>query len=263
VEEYRAVWLLRASIVGEASARGERERELGKQACERINVDFDVDNPNTPPRASQKLVAAATLLRAMPAPSTPEARNLHREAQALIEQAAVQQAKSSASCICQQGSARDDGGAQGPEASVHAGGAVERPANPGRTPVREQILDTRGQAQDGDARNVINARRMGNAETQEAAGYHPRWGGRYDSREDRSPTSEPPRTRVFSREIHTASFPQSFRQPTSIDKYTGETDPLVWLNDYRLVCQLGGATTDEIIILNLPLHLANSARMWL
>jgi hypothetical protein len=79
-EEYRAVRLLRASIVGEASARGERARELGKQARERINVDFDVNNPNTPPRASQKLVAATTLLWAMPAPSTPEARNLHREA---------------------------------------------------------------------------------------------------------------------------------------------------------------------------------------
>jgi hypothetical protein len=51
-EEYRAVRLLRASIAGEASTRGERARELGKQAHERINVDFDVDNPNTPPRAS-------------------------------------------------------------------------------------------------------------------------------------------------------------------------------------------------------------------
>jgi hypothetical protein len=29
----------------------------------------------------------------MPAPSTPEARNLHHEVQALIKQAAVQQAK--------------------------------------------------------------------------------------------------------------------------------------------------------------------------
>jgi hypothetical protein len=45
----------------------------------------------------------------MPGPSTPEARNLHREAQAHIEQAAVQQAESSASRIRQQGSARDDG----------------------------------------------------------------------------------------------------------------------------------------------------------
>jgi hypothetical protein len=78
------VRLLRASITGEASACGERTRELGKQSRERINVDFEVDNPNTPPRASQKLVAAATLLRAMPAPSTPETRNLHHEVQALI-----------------------------------------------------------------------------------------------------------------------------------------------------------------------------------
>jgi hypothetical protein len=68
---------------------------------------------------------------------------------------------------------------------------------------------------------------------------------------------------VFSREIRTASFPQRFRQPTSIDKYTGETDPRVWLNDYLLACQLGGATTDEVIIRNLPLHLADSARTWL
>jgi hypothetical protein len=121
------VRLLRASIAGKAFARNERARELGKQGLERINIDFDVDNPNTPPpRASQKLVAAATLLRAMPAPLTPEARNLHREAQALIEQAAVQQAESSVSRIRQQGSARDDGDAQGPEASVHAGGAARQ-----------------------------------------------------------------------------------------------------------------------------------------
>jgi hypothetical protein len=199
----------------------------------------------------------------MPAPSTPEAWNLHREAQALIEQAAVQQAESSASRIRQQGSMRDDGGAQGPEPSVHTGGAAERPAHPGRTPAKERLLDTRGQAQDGDARNIINARRTGNTETRATAGYHPRRGGRYDSREDRSPTPEPPGTRVFSREIRTASFPQRFRQPTSIDKYNGETDPRVWLNDYRLACQLGGATADEVIIRNLPLHLADSARTWL
>jgi hypothetical protein len=100
-EESRAIRLLRASIAGEASARSERARELGKQARERINADFDVNNPSTPPRASQKLIAAATLLWAMPAPSTPEAQNLHPEAQVLIEQATVQQAESSASHILQ------------------------------------------------------------------------------------------------------------------------------------------------------------------
>jgi hypothetical protein len=98
---------------------------------------------------------------------------VHLEAQALIEQAAVQQAESSASRIRQQGSARDDGGAEGTEASVHTGGVAERPANLGRTPVRERILNTRGQAQDSDARTVFNARRTGITETRAAAGYHP------------------------------------------------------------------------------------------
>jgi hypothetical protein len=142
--EYRAVRLLRATIAGEASACGERVRELGKHARERINVDFNVDDANTPPRASQKLITAAMLLRAMPAPSTLEARNLHCKAQAPIEQAAVQQAESSASRMRQPGSARDDGNAQGQEASVHADDAARQPANQGRTPVREWILDTRG-----------------------------------------------------------------------------------------------------------------------
>jgi hypothetical protein len=245
-EEYRTVRLLRASMAGEASARGERARELGILARDRINTDFNVDNPDMPPRASQKLIAAATLLWAMPAPSTSEARNLHREAQALIEQAAVQQAESSASRIRQQGDARGDGGAQGGEPSVHAGGAAERPANPGCTPAKERLLDTRGQARDRDARNVINARRTSKADARAAAGYHPRRGGRYDSDEDRSPTPEPPGTRVFSREIRTAAFPQRFRQPTTIVKYNGETNPRVWLNDYRLACQLGGATSDGL-----------------
>jgi hypothetical protein len=37
----------------------------------------------------------------------------------------------------------------------------------------------------------------------------------------------------------------------------------VWLNDYRLAYKLGRATTDEVIIRNLPLHLVDSARTWL
>jgi hypothetical protein len=102
-EEYRAVRLLCAANAGEASARGERARELDKQARERINANFDVDNSSTPPRASQKLITVVKLLRAMPAPSTLEARNLQREAQALIEQATVQQAESSTSRMASRG----------------------------------------------------------------------------------------------------------------------------------------------------------------
>jgi hypothetical protein len=80
MKEYCTVWLLRASVVGEASAHGERACDLGNLARDRFNADFDVDNPSTPPRASQKLIAAAALLRAMPVLSMPEARNLHRDA---------------------------------------------------------------------------------------------------------------------------------------------------------------------------------------
>jgi hypothetical protein len=82
-------------------------------------------------------------------------------------------AESSASRIRQQGDAPGDGGAQGAEPLVHAGGAEERPANSGRTPAKERLLDTR-RARDGDARNVINARRTSKADARAAAGYHPR-----------------------------------------------------------------------------------------
>ena len=129
-----------------------------------------------------------------------------------------------------------------------------------KRPVKERVLDTRGRADDGDARNVLNKRRQDTAMTH---GYSARRGGHYDSREDRSPTSEPPGTCVFSREIRAAPIPPRFRQPATVAKYSGETDPRVWLNDYRLACQLGGATDDAMIIRNLPLHLADSARTWL
>jgi hypothetical protein len=113
----------------------------------------------------------ATLLRAMPESLTPEVRNLHHEAHALIEQAAVQQAESSTSCIRNQSNVRGEGDAQDQEPSVHAGGAAGKPR---RTPVREWILDTHSQAQDGDARNVLNAKRRGNMEVRSVVVYHPR-----------------------------------------------------------------------------------------
>src|SRR6185503_19807661 len=85
-------------------------------------------------------------------------------------------------------------------------------------------------------------------------------GGRFDPEHDRGESPEPPGARVFSREIRTAPFPPRFRQPNTLVKYSGETDPAVWLNDYRLACQLGSATEDAVIIRNLPLHLADATR---
>ena len=118
--------------------------------------------------------------------------------------------------------------------------------------MKERLHDARGRADDGDARNIIN-RRM----------YTPRQGGRFDPEEDRGLSPEPPGTRVFSREIRTAPFPPCFRQPTTLVKYSGETDPALWLNDYHLAWQLGGAMDDAVIIRNLSLHLADSTWTWL
>jgi hypothetical protein len=94
-------------------------------------------------------------------------------------------------------------------------------------------------------------------------GYHSRSGGHYDTEEDRSPSLEPLGPRVFSRAIRRASFPARFRAPTTITKYSGETRPELWLVDYRLACQLGGADDDNLIICNLPLFLSDAARAWL
>ena len=46
-------------------------------------------------------------------------------------------------------------------------------------------------------------------------------------------------------------------------KYSGKTNPKLWLADYRLACQLGGADDDLLIIRNLPLLLSDSVRAWL
>ena len=75
---------------------GARAQVAGCAARERILADDNVDKPPELKTAGEKLVAAAYLLQAMPESSTTSGRNLRREAQALIEQAAVQQAESSA-----------------------------------------------------------------------------------------------------------------------------------------------------------------------
>jgi hypothetical protein len=54
-----------------------------------------------------------------------------------------------------------------------------------------------------------------------------------------------------------------FRTPTTITKYSGETRPELWLEDYRLACHLGGTDVDNLIIRNLTLFLSDTARAWL
>jgi hypothetical protein len=58
-------------------------------------------------------------------------------------------------------------------------------------------------------------------------------------------------------------FPSRFRASTNIKRYDGDTNPSVWLEDYRLTCHAGGATDDLFVIKNLPLYLGDSAYTWL
>ena len=146
----------------------------------------------------------------MPEPSMPSGCHLRREAQELIEQAAVQQAESSASRMRSKAPEQPDGTAhQDCEVSVYTPPAGKGKAGVapgakapsvhervGRVPVRERIRDTRGYVGDGDARNIIDDRR-----------YTPRRGGRFDPEHDRGKSPEPLGTRVFSLEICTASSP--------------------------------------------------------
>jgi len=104
-------------------------------------------------------------------------------------------------------------------------------------PIQERLVDNR---EPRDARRDINEHRRRKHGDTEERGYSTHHGGRYDSDEDRM-APEPPGPRVFSRAIHSTPLPIPFRPPTNIAKYNNETKPELWLADFRLACQLGGA----------------------
>ena len=129
-----------------------------------------------------------------------------------------------------------------------------------RAPSVHDRLSDRREAQDDH--DVISRRRR-HDDDGPARGYHPHRGGRYDSGEDRNPSPGPPGPRVFSKAIHGAPFPARFPQLANLAMYSGETNPKLWLADYRLACQLGDMDDDVLIICNLPLFLSDSMRAWL
>jgi hypothetical protein len=224
---------------GRALAGGARHRARDVQR--RIIDDARAGLP-------QNLAAATMLLRTMPEPSTTEGRRIQGELKDLLENAVVRQAESSASRRRGCPSERHASSSRHmQEASVHTEHAGDK------TPA---ALDCLGNEQHRRDRRACLEKRV-------RRGYHPRRRGRYDSEEDRSPSTEPPGTRVFSRAIQRAPFPARFRAPTTITKYLGETRPELWLTDYQLVCQLGGTNNDNLIIHNLPLFLSDAARAWL
>jgi hypothetical protein len=230
-------------------------RSLAREACHQAqdirHRIIDNARATLPPAisgSSQDLAAAAMLLRAMPEPSTTEGRRIQGELKNLLEGAVVRRAKSFAS------RRRADPSEQH---AVSSRRIWEATVHPERT--RDEAPAARERL--GNEHHHLDHRAHLNEKV--CQGYHPRRGGRCNSEEDRSPSPEPPGPRVFSRAIRRAPFPTRFRAPTTITKYSEETRPELWLADYRLVCQLGGADDDNLIIRNLPLFLSDAARAWL
>jgi hypothetical protein len=231
---------------GRALAGGARHRARDVQR--RIIDDARAGLPPAFSEADQNLAAVAMLLRTMPEPSTTEGRCIQGELKDLLENAAVRRAESSASR--RRGGPSEHHAASSRlmcEASVHTEHTGDR------TPAARDRLGDEQHRHDHRARLEEKVHR----------GYHPRRGGRYDSEENRSPSSEPPGLWVFSRAIRRAPFPARFRALTTITMYSGETRLELWLADYRLACQLGGTDDDNLIIRNLPLFLSDAVRAWL
>jgi hypothetical protein len=116
-----------------------------------------------------------------------------------------------------------------------------------------------------DARNTIEARRRAenvDNHRDNCSRHHDdrRRGRRHDTDDDHDRSWSPDQRgpRAFGQSIRDARFPSRFRAPTNVPRYDGDTNPSVWLEDYRLACHAGGATDDLFVIKNLLLYLSDS-----
>jgi hypothetical protein len=76
--------------------------------------------------------------------------------------------------------------------------------------------------------------------------WNPCCGGR-DDREGHSRSPKGPGLKAFGSNVCDAHFPKHFLAPSNV-KYVGKTNPNIWLEDYHLVCRVGGAYDDLFII---------------
>ena len=81
--------------------------------------------------------------------------------------------------------------------------------------------------------------------------------------DDRSPSPDGLGPWAFGRRIQRAPFPQRFRPSTNIAKCTRETNPGIWLEDFRLACHAEGVDDDHFMIQYLPIYVGEHVRAWL
>jgi hypothetical protein len=72
--------------------------------------------------------------------------------------------------------------------------------------------------------------------------------GGHDDREGRNLGPKGPGPKAFGGTVRDAHFLRHFRAPGNVFKYDGKTNPIVWLEDYRLACRVGRANDNLFII---------------
>jgi hypothetical protein len=227
--------------------------------CAKEGANADADAPPLFRRALHNLATAAMLLRGCPEAATSEERRVRQQLKALLE-AATQQAESSDSRQCLERGRAGASSAHGPNPppSQHrergeGGGAAT-------SAVRSRL------GPNCDVQNTIEAGRRAESienHRDNRSHHHDDRGHRRhhdsDDDRDRSWSLNQRCPRAFGQSIRDAKFPSRFRAPTNVPRYDGDTNPSVWLEDYRLACHAGGATDDLFVIKNLPLYLGDSA----
>jgi len=203
-EERLRLCQLRETLVQYQSAHGDggEARRRARDVNHRITEDEGGDDPLVFSTASQNVMAAAILLRAMPEPLTPEGRRVRQGLRGLLEQAVVQNAESSASQPHGTRRLRDQPPNKAPTVQ---GPPPPNPQGGSKAPSVHERVRT-----NVDARATLKARRCDRDEA-ESRRYRPRRGGRYNPDHDRSTSPEPPGPRVFSEAIRRAKFLARFR----------------------------------------------------
>ncbi|KAF8670522.1 hypothetical protein HU200_050542 [Digitaria exilis] len=181
-------------------------------------------------RASQCIAAAMLLSRQLPQPSTHEERRVQNGLKTLLERATVQQAESSAGRRRYSGVGARDSRSPSPVDKKKPTDAQTLQ----RSKIGWALTATCGIPSRLDDRIARRNRRI-------VSRVHVEAEEDWDSSSD----SDCLGLAAFSHEIRTVAIPPWFRLPTNFSKYDGETDPSVWLDDFKLACRAGALTKRE------------------
>ena len=280
----------RRRLQDEQTALARQQEELEQQRRDRVqalrgrgrqvNLELSMrkkDDVEVYPTAGGNLIAAHMLAKKLQlAEGTPEHETI-RQVKVLLEEAAIQQAtptnvreQSGESPEPERTRDRSRGqSGDSPPRPVgqQPAGAVHERLGPDRD-VRH-TLDARRRENvhqrlgpDRDVRNTLNARRRNVVDVSDSDNDDDR-NPRHRRRTSRSPPRDQPYAgiKAFGPRVLNAAFPERFRV-NGVERYTGETQPDIWLSDYRIACRTSGGS-DLAAVHCLPLHLADSARAWL